>query len=177
MSARATRNQRRTNGESRRKENRARGLRDRRAWTTMRCDASSLSAFDYSVRNEEWAEIGREQVATPLSPLNARSVAIKLRIDSQVSDSSLLSTSNFTVTHQVTRRLQFVVAAASCAAALLLCAAPSVIHQSNDEVAARYSQRGRVARFYGRSSQRGVTAPPQSGRQGQWSRGTIPLGS
>lgn len=175
MSARATQNQRRTICESRR-----RGIGSEVAEADergQRGDANSLPAFDCSVRNEEWAEISREKGRYAVILLNAGSLPIRLRIDSRVSDFSPLSSSNLTVTHQVTRRLQLVVAAVSCAAALLLCAAPSVIHQSNHEVAARYSQRGRVARFYGRSSQRGITVPPRSGRQGQSSRGTIPLGS
>lgn len=84
---------------------------------------------------------------------------------------------------KLSRRLQLIVAAASVAIVLAIAVVPSLTPHNDAELASRYPQRGRVARFYGRnaqpygrSAQRSVTAPPQTVRQVQWSRGIAPLG-
>ena len=82
---------------------------------------------------------------------------------------------------KLSRRSQSIVAAASVAIVLAIAVAPSITSSDEADLASRYPQRGRVARFYGRSAQRSVTArsataPLQTARPGQWSRGMRPLG-
>ena len=72
--------------------------------------------------------------------------------------------------------VQLIVAAASVAIVLAVAVAPSMSPRDHGYLASRFPQRGRVARFYGRNSQRSATAPLQTARQGQWNRGMRPLG-
>jgi hypothetical protein len=109
--------------------------------------------------------------------LNRGSPVTRLQIGPEARIAFYLLDETTPVMRPMSRKLQFTVAACCTAAALLFSVAPSVMSSADTTLAARYSQRGRVARFYGRNSQRGVTTPLRTGRQGQWSRGTIPLGS
>lgn len=77
---------------------------------------------------------------------------------------------------RLSRNLQLAVVATCTAIALAVCLAPSLSSSEAPNLASRYPQRGRVARFYGRASQRAVTAPLQTGRPVQWNQGMRPLG-